>query len=258
MSLKKQILAGVAVVLLHGAAFAEIRVWHDKDGNYFEGEFVREQLGKVYFKDTSRQTRSIEVTNLAPQSLGYIRTMIPPELEIDFSKNEKNKERNENASPQDQIVVVTGTVKISPAGRTSFEGILRGELYLVGAEVATDDYMMMAKESFPIRFPAERNPSVEFTMSAIARVYEEYNGSQTRGRNYEGYVVVILGPNGDVIKTETNLSWLDDEEFEAFRKLPVRSFFDEDCRKRSVPRPNYYEGRPLVQIFIPGGMIYAI
>ena len=109
--------------------------------------------------------------------------------------------------------------------------------------MATDDYMMLAKKSFPIRFSDDGGSTVEVEMVAKARVYDEVNRLEVRGRNYEGYLLVVLDPDGEILELKTNLNWLDDDKLEAFRRFKVFNFFNEDCKKVSTPRPRYYNDR---------------
>jgi hypothetical protein len=226
-----------------GTVSAEMRVWQTADGRSFKAEFLREKFGLFYFRDENQQIQKVTVTDLVPSHVRYIRTMIPPEITLSYRKK-MYKEKGRNAD-QD-VTLVDGTVKITKSGTTPFEGVLSGELYFVAKEVATDHYMMLARKKFAIRFPKGKNQAFEFTMSARTRVYNEYNNLQTRGRNYEGYLLVVTSPSGDILGIKTDLGWLDEDKIPTLRRFDVFNFFDKDCRKKSVPRPKYYSGRGFI------------
>ena len=92
-----------------------------------------------------------------------------------------------------------------------------------------------------VEFPETKKPFVGFNLSAKLRVLNWY--SRFRGWEYDGYLVVILDSEGEVLQTKSDLSWLDDEELEKLRQLKPYQFFDEDCKKRSAPRLQYWSGR---------------
>lgn len=94
-----------------------------------------------------------------------------------------------------------------------------------------------------VHFTEENKGRYTFNTSATYRVYEEYNNLETRGAEYEGYLAVVVDPQGNKLVQESDLSWLLDENIDALRQFYVGIFFDETCKKRSVPRPRYYDGR---------------
>jgi hypothetical protein len=115
---------------------------------------------------------------------------------------------------------------------------------LIGKEVATDHYRLSGKGTAQVQFTEANQRKYTFETSADFRVYEEYNNLETRGAEYAGYLVIIIDPMGNKLATETDLPWLvGNEKIDALRKFYVDSFFDENCRKRSVPRPRYFDSR---------------
>ncbi len=227
-------------ILLAGGVFSETRVWQTLDGRSFIGEFERQDSKKLYFRDENRDIQIVSATNLIPSHLRYIRTQIPPEIALSFRAK---KSVPKGVYADKDVTIIDGTARITNASRYPFEGELRGELYFVGKEVATDIYMMLAKEQFVIRFPDTKKQVFEYKMSAKARVYLEFNFFEMRGRDYDGYLLVVLGPSGEILETKTDLKWLKDDNIDRFRTLEVFNFFREDCKKRSVPRPKYYNSR---------------
>jgi hypothetical protein len=242
----------LAAVFFCGSVSAEMRVWEDTSGTSVQAEFVREMFGAVELRRPSGKLHSIALENLSAQDTDYLRTRIPPEIELSVRTEAQAKERNQNATRAeyeqfaDDINVVTAEVQVKKKSSTAFNGILRAEVYLVGKEVATDHYRLSGKETFPVQFTEENQGKYTFQTSADFRVYEEYNNLETRGAEYAGFLVVVMDPLGNRLATQTDLSWLkdeNDEKIDALRKFYVDSFFDENCRKRSVPRPQYYDAR---------------
>jgi hypothetical protein len=169
---------------------------------------------------------------------------------MEVRTQKRPKERSGNATRSeyeqfaDEIYVVTATVQIRQESSADFDGILRAEVYLIGKEVATDVYRLSGKSISQVQFTEENNRKYTFETSADFRVYEEYNRLETRGAEYAGYLVVVLDPTGNILDTRTDLSWVEGEEkVDTLREFYIDTFFDESVRKRSVPRPQYYDAR---------------
>jgi len=229
---------------------AEMRVWEDTGGKQVKARYDRELFGSVELRRPDGSLYSIPLEKLSPQDLRYLRTRIPPEINVEVRTQKREKERNGNATRaefeqfSDEIETVTASVLIRQKSSAAFDGTLRAEIYFVGQEVATPDiYRLSGKSTAQVRFTEENLRKFSFASSADFRIYDEYN-KDTRGADYVGYLLVVLDPVGKTLTTRTNVSWLDDEaKIDALRKFYVDAFFDENCRKRSVPRPSYYDAR---------------
>jgi len=230
---------GLIATLSGASLFAEMRTWRTQDGRRFEAEYSREIFGTVYFKDAGRNQISIDLENLSETDINHLRTTVPPEMDLKFSKRTLPKERSIYRSQDDNITLVTGIVEVKKTSRLPFDGTLRAELYMVGKEVATDHLVLLGKESSRVKFTEENRGRYEFRSTVEERTYREYN-NQMRGADYEGHLLLVIGPQGNIMESETDLSWLDENEYEKLRALPVRTFFNESVKKRPVPRPKYY------------------
>ncbi|MBI9020018.1 MAG: hypothetical protein JEZ10_02020 [Verrucomicrobia bacterium] len=229
------LLTGLLLALTDSVALAEMRIWHTQDGDRFEAEFLREKPGKVFLRGTDSQNFTVALTNLVANDIKYIRSRILPEVQIDFSKSIEELERSDYARQTDHAMEVTGTVTVRRTSRSPFDGQFSGEVYLIAKEAATDDYRLFDKRGFAVRFP-DGSREFEFETKAVVINYEEYT-TEMRGAFYEGYVVILFDLQGNPMAFDSNLSWMDESRIDALRKLPVPSFFDQTCKKRSVPRP---------------------
>jgi len=227
-----------------GSVSAEMRIWEDTSGTSVKAEFVREIFGAVELRRPDGGLQSIPLEKLSAQDTEYLRTRIPPEIELVVRKQKRGKVRNEDfVRDGDVINVVTADIQVKKKSRPPFTGILRAEVYLIGKEVATDDYRLSGRETYQVQFTEENQGVCTFQSSADFRVYEEYNELEVRGAEYAGYLVIVMDSMGNRLATQTDLSWLKDEKIDALRKFHVGSFFDSNCRKRSVPRPRNYDSR---------------
>jgi len=234
----------LAVILLHETASAEMRIWRQKDGSAVEGEYMRYQSGRVYLKDPNRKTHSIviEKANLCDEDLRYLSSKIPPEVDIKF-RVKLSKEKGEYADPD--ATCIDTKITLTKISKEPFTGTLTAELYLVRKEIATDDYRILAKKLVGFQFPNDTANSVfETELSSKARtIFGAPGGAdEDRGWTYEGYLIVVLAPDGEIIKYKTDLQWLTQETLGTFRKMPTYWFFDKNFRKVSTPRPSAIGG----------------
>ena len=58
---------------------------------------------------------------------------------------------------------------------------------------------LLGRATSRVHFTEENKGSYTFKTSATYRVYEEYNDLETRGAKYEGYLVVVVDPQGNKI-----------------------------------------------------------
>ena len=220
-------------------ASAQMRVWHGKDGKEYVGTFEQEAFGKLFFRGPDKKIFSLVATNLIDSDLDHVRSEALPEVQIQFRKTKRAKEQPEYDWADNVEIEVKGTVKIRKTSKFPYFGTLKGEIYLIAEEVATDDYKLVAKKIFPVRFPDVKKAEVEAQISVIIRNYKDKNDDM-RGAFYEGYVVIVSEADGTPMELRTDLGWMSEEKIGALRRLPVPGFLDEECRKRPVPRPVDY------------------
>ena len=221
-------------VLLCGSASA--RMWTDRDGTLIEGDYVRMGTSQVVVRDRAGKARNVPLKRLSSLDIEYLTSVFVPDLTVVFSKSSRKKWQS-SLSSGDKIDIVTGRVKIQVKQKIPND-TLRAEAYLIGAEVATPDFRIMSKVSSPLKFTAENDFTASLQLEMESREYEEYNKT-TRGTLYDGYLVVVFDQKNNRIDFKTNISWLDEETIPLLMKFRVNAFFNDDCKSRSVPRPEY-------------------
>jgi len=221
---------------------AEMRIWSDRDGKQVAAEFSKEAFGKVFLRDVTGKMIPIDVENLSSNDAKYIRTMVSPKIEVKVVTKTKSVKANEYNNDLQQMWIVTETIQIRKTSSPRFDGKLSGEVYLVGKDIVSDRYVMLCRERFSPAFSEEKNKNYEFSVSAEVCRFEDYNG-QDRGYEYAGHLVVVFGPQGDRLATATDLSRFSDEALDSLRAFSYFTFFDQDGRKRSTPRPEYSNTR---------------
>ena len=81
---------GLFVCVIGATAFAEMRIWHTKDGSRFEAEFLREKPGKIFLKGTDKQNFTLALLE-HPGSVGW-----------HWFKYQDNDPENKSADPSNQ------------------------------------------------------------------------------------------------------------------------------------------------------------
>jgi len=241
----KCFLSFLSLLLLCAPGFAEMRIWRDQQGNCIEGEFVKTLSNKVLLEDPWKGKHFIPLKNLSKEDVVYLKSIFIPELTFRFYTKSRAKWRTEHALAEDRIEIITGHLDIQAKGEMESNS-LRAEVYMVGKEVATDDYRITQKKIFPLNFTEENKYQVQFELETESRRYMEYNYEE-RGTLYDGYLIVVLDRNGKVIQHKSNLSWLDDREVEQIRSFPVNAFFNDECKRKSPPHPLFSSERVGVQ-----------
>jgi hypothetical protein len=216
------------------SAGAEMRIWHKIDGTRFDAEFTREALGKIFFQGADKENFSLLESDLVANDIKYLRSVIPPTVDIGFSKKIREMPKSDYAHQDFYSMEITATFKIKKTSRAEFTGQLPAEVYLIGKEVSSDEYRLFEKKGFLVEFPDGKR-EFNYQLKSVLIHYSEYTGDE-RGALYEGYVAVVFDRTGTPLAFETNLSWMKKDNLAALRKLPVPGFLDKECRKRPVPR----------------------
>ena len=91
---------------------SQMRVWENVNGFQIKGKFIREIFGSIEMRRPNGDLHSIPLEDLSPEDLTYVRTLIPPEVEILVRTKESAKERNEEFIwANDKLTVVTAKLK---------------------------------------------------------------------------------------------------------------------------------------------------
>jgi hypothetical protein len=241
MNKMKIVLIYLSLVLLCGPASAVMRVWPDAQGNLVEGEYVRVASNQVIVRDRAGKANYIPLKGLSAKDMEYLTSVYVPEVVINFSKRASDVGGKDLAQDDDKISIVTGTVEVKIKPKIPND-TLRAEAYLIGAEVVTPDYRIKSKVLQALKFTEENNFTAEFQLEMESREYMEYN-LQMRGTVYAGYLVLVLNQKNEIISHKTDISWLKEEKIPLLRRFRVDAFFDDNCKPRSVPRPEYSSGR---------------
>jgi hypothetical protein len=222
-----------------------MRIWRDQDGRQVEGEFSTMIAQDVLVVSPSGKKHYLPISRLSKGDVAYLSDSLVPETDIRFSKNIRPKVRSKNARPDDHVSIVEGLVQVELKDKMRNES-LRAEAYLVGKERLSGKYKMISTVSSALKFNEENDYRDQFQLQGESRYYSEYN-YEIRGVEYAGYVVFVLDRQNEIVDQSTDLPWLTEDKFEMFRQLQTWHFFNEQCKRVSVPRPAYTPNRLTTQ-----------
>lgn len=236
------LLSGALLLCCCASSFAEMRIWRDKSGNTYAGEYVRVIFGGVAIRTPDKTQVNIPLEDLSVEDTKYLQKLILPKITIDVRSKKREKERNPDneANGANQFfsewIVATLNVTVRKQGKMPYDGALPMEVYFFADELLTDDIRLVSKQTASVVFNEENRGVFTFTAEAEIQRYRCYTGDE-RGAQYSGYLVVVYDPQGNRMDYKTNLSWIKEDKIETIRKYRGFTFMDKEARKRPVPRP---------------------
>ena len=245
----KLVLFWVLVVCFSG--YSEMRIWKDKDGNTYKAEYVRELFDKLTLKTEDGKEVRLPVEAFSEHDQKYLRVMVPPKVEIDFSKKTRIKPKPEELfdNDNDTISIITGTVVITKKSKRPFTSGLTAEIFLIAEELDGDNYIILSKTDvrFLLNDQNENTCTIKLDPVEPCRFFNDNN--MLRGEKYAGYLIVISDAKGTVLQTKTDLTggWIDQPDvIKNLQELAVRGapsirsrHFDKTGAKAEVPRPKF-------------------
>jgi nitrogen fixation-related uncharacterized protein len=252
----KALIILLTVSALMCSAYSEVRMWETKDGQKYEAEFLRELFGKLTLKTTAGEEVRIPVEEFSEHDQKYLRVMVPPVMEVNFSKSTRIKSKqydDQYDQDVDVVTILSASVDIKKASKRPFTSRLTSELFLIAQEAQDRDYYILlskTESSFLLGDHNDNHHSFD-TDPIELQVYTEYT-QQRRGPEYIGYLVAISDARGNLVQVVTDIEWLRDKVPE-LRDLYMhgaasvysRYFDKETVSKQKVPRPRDYSGRTL-------------
>jgi len=222
-------------------AQAEVRTWHDKQGNTYEGEYVRELFDKLTLKTTDGQEVRIAVEDFSEHDQKYLRVMIPPRLILDFSQTTSIKPKPPEMGDldNDTVTILSAKVTIEKESKRPFTSGLTAELFLFGEEVVESEYkILLSRTENSFLLPEKRGDTYEFETDPIElQVYTEYDRSR-RGPVFIGYLIAISDRQGNTVQVKTNIPWLEGklEQVRELYKRGPQSVYSRYFDKRTIEK----------------------
>jgi hypothetical protein len=235
--------AFLAGLFFANASYGEVRIWTRTDGSRVAGEYLKEQMDKLFIRNMDGESISIPLAELSKADLSYLRAAVLPKISLKVSTKEKKVPVPTDAELyQQEISQITLDVTMQKTSKAQFDGRLTATVMMIAQDEETARYLLLDRKRFFPVFTLENKGLYSFSMSAKVHRWEEYSGDM-RAYNYVGYIVTVDGPEGTRMLSDTSLSRFKDGAAERIEKYGIFSFFDETGRKMSVPRVRYTEER---------------
>jgi hypothetical protein len=147
----------------------------------------------------------------------------PLKVDIDVSTKRTNRQIGAGASGEAKIQNVNLKVKIRRSGGDIPEGKLSAELYVIGKQIHTGNYGIMDVKKGEFELLKENN--YEFIYESPTYTLGRTDGNINVGGRYETYLVVVSGPDGEIIDWRSGRA-LRDEGVAFIRELGPKTMFD--------------------------------
>ncbi|RKX43790.1 MAG: hypothetical protein DRP64_07700, partial [Verrucomicrobia bacterium] len=223
------------------------RLWTLTNGRTCEAELVSVIGGKVVLKKSRGKLIKIPKGQMSKEDLKFIQLEMPPELDISFSKQSKQRvfphsRGVDRPIPTQYFFVFSSTIK--QTSTRDYDQELKVELFTVGAEYGGDKYILLDYQKG--RFTPTRGNQRSFRLESETVAVLDYlvgtastGGYQHRGQKYASYLVVVTDSRGKIIAHETPKKWLF-ENLENLREISVGNFIDKTCTRVGPSRPKRF------------------
>ena len=149
----------------------------------------------------------------------------PLRVDIDVSTRRDSKQVGAGDSGEVKRETVIVKVKVRKSGGDVPEGKLSGELYVIGRQVHTGNYGIIDVVKREFELLKENDYAVEYISPSY--VTGRTSGNIDVGGKYETYLVVISGPDGEIIDYRSGRH-IRDKGVAFIRTLGKDTLFDRD------------------------------
>lgn len=206
------------------SGMAEFRIWTDKNGDHLEAEFVCISAGKIVLQDRNNRKYRLLPESLSEKDRKYAALLVPPRLDLNVSKSKDT--RSIGYDSEEEMLICKVTVKKTSS--QPYPGDLTAELMVIGKELQSGDYIVLAKAKETFRL----GKSGDFYELSSERIrLQKYEGYyHESGTEYSGFLTVVRDPEGRVIAIKASRDTFE-KKAEELLKIPVRRRFDKNCRE---------------------------
>ncbi len=149
----------------------------------------------------------------------------PLRVDIDVTTKRDRKQVGAGDSGEVKMETVKVKVKVRKSGGDLPEGKLFAELYVIGKQIHTGHYGIIDVQKGEFELLKENKYTAEYTSPPYTLT--ETQGNIRAGGKYETYLVVISGPDGEIIDHRSGRH-IKDEGVAFIRTLGKETMFDRD------------------------------
>ena len=221
-----------------GAASA-MRTWEFSGAKTVEAELVTVMAGQAVLKNQKGKTIKVPIDRFNQTDREYIELSKPPEFNINFTKNSKQRlfrTKQESGDPRPPQTLSRYGVRIEQTGSGAYNHELQVDLFAIGKERLGDRYILLDHQKTAFTPTVDNNKCHEF-ISERTVVLDNYQvDAEPRGEKYAGYLVTVTDKRGHVISMDTSSPWLHGH-IENLKKQKPGNYMDKTCCRVFPTRP---------------------
>ena len=246
----RKLLTGCVILFLCNGAFADYRIWLDRDGNEIEAEFVRELFDKVTLRKKDGSEVRMAVDEFSELDQKFLRVKVPPQIDVEVKHSDWIWEEPAGGDGRDNpITCHKVTVRVEKKSKRPYTSRLYAEIYFIAEEVPEGDNMILAwEEEFDFIFPeGSRSSSYIFKTKEFRTATDSlYENARTSGETYAGYILVVRDVEGVELLHKTNVKgkWADDPEV-------IKNLKDLWMRGRASIRSRHFDKKTGKKVKVP-------
>jgi hypothetical protein len=233
----------ITIIILHGflvSVQAEMRIWTSVKGDTIEAEFIKIFSGTVVLRraDTGKEIK-VPQSGLCSADIKYIKSSIPPKIEIEVDVNNDKKETGSYSSDYSAYGYskkrqkVKCEVTITKKSKDPSTMPLSAKIYVISKDMRLEEMEVSSFDQHEFSF--EKQKEVVFHSEPLVFDYSKSSYDGNRGDSYEGYLVCILNENEQIIAAKGSRNFFEDN---AAKFLSARkgTKFDKDLYMRNVSK----------------------
>lgn len=194
-------------------SFGEMRIWQDRKGNTLEAEYVCVVGGKVTLRDANKKDYRLPLKDLCQKDQTFLQKLIPPTVEIEFSKKQDRRKTSYGYATLD----ITCSVEITKKSRLPYDRELRAVMVVMGYNEDTNEYTVLDKAESKFMFKGKNKVHEFFGKRFRIHEYDKYYyGNNQRNVEYRGHLVVVYDPEGNPIEVKAS-----PDKYEGYLKILV-------------------------------------
>ena len=194
---------------------AEMRTWTSTKGQTIEAEYVRHSMGKIVLKRADGKEITIPPEYLSEEDQTYASRLVPPKLDLDFSKTEVSKNRGGFTSANYKGKDTGFYVKIGKKSREPYDRKLKVELFILGKNLHSNEKVMLFEKVWTdVMLSNEYGEVLELSTKPIKLASYKGSSGYAAGTMYDSYAFFVFDDTGNLLDSRASVKNL-------LEKLPI-------------------------------------
>jgi len=209
--------------------------WALKNGKTINGEFITLINGNVTLKGEKGRLKKIPEQEFSKEDMSRIELMLPPKLDLEFSRKTKQRRFPETHTRNiPSGVYYTFTARIKQTSPRPYPHGLTAEFFAIADEIDGDNRILIDYQKESFNLPDGSGSTFEMSGRTV-QLLDYITRDFRRGEKYKGYMIVVTDSREEIIAHKAS----SDNFFanlDNLRKVPVGKYFDKHCNRTSPTR----------------------